>query len=123
VLEEVAKILQQYPTLKIQIGGHTDDRGSAELNDTLSTSRAASVLDHMKQNFPQISWSQFTSRGYGSSQPIAPNRTELGRAKNRRVEFKVLNTDALRIEREKRRFLRKDEGVKPAPAPGDSTKS
>ena len=47
---------------------------------------------------------------------------ELGRAKNRRVEFKVLNTDALRLEREKRRFLRKDEGVAPAPAPADSTR-
>jgi len=121
VLEEVARILQQYPTLRIQIGGHTDDRGSVRLNDTLSTRRAASVLDYMKQNFPQISSSQFTSRGYGSSQSIAPNGTELGRAKNRRVEFKVLNTDALRIEREKRRFLRRDEGVKPAPAPSDST--
>jgi outer membrane protein OmpA-like peptidoglycan-associated protein len=122
VLEEVAKILQQYPTLRVQIGGHTDDRGSAKLNDTLSTSRAAAVLEHIKQNFPQVSSSQFTSKGYGSSQPIAPNSTELGRAKNRRVEFKVLNTDALRTEREKRRFLRRDEGVTPAPAPVDSTK-
>jgi OOP family OmpA-OmpF porin len=122
VLEEVAKILQQYPTLRVQIGGHTDNRGSAKLNDTLSTSRAAAVLEHIKQNFPQVSSSQFTSKGYGSSQPIAPNSTELGRAKNRRVEFKVLNTDALRTEREKRRFLRRDEGVTPAPAPVDSTK-
>jgi outer membrane protein OmpA-like peptidoglycan-associated protein len=124
VLEEVARILQQYPTLRIQIGGHTDDRGSARLNDTLSTRRAAAVLEYMKQNFPEIASSQFTSRGYGPSQPIAPNSTALGRAKNRRVEFKVLNTDALRIEREKRRFLRKDEGAKPAPAPApaDSTK-
>jgi len=88
------------------------------------------VLEYMKQNFPAISSSQFTSKGYGPSQPIAPNSTALGRAKNRRVEFKVLNTDALRIEREKRRFLRKDEGAKPAPppspapapAPADTTK-
>jgi outer membrane protein OmpA-like peptidoglycan-associated protein len=122
VLAEVAMILQQYPSLRIQIGGHTDDRGSAQLNDTLSTSRAASVLEYMKQNFPMISSSQFSSKGYGPSQPVAPNSTVLGRAKNRRVEFKVLNTDALRIEREKRRFLRKDEGVKAAPAPADTTK-
>jgi outer membrane protein OmpA-like peptidoglycan-associated protein len=122
VLKEVAMILQQYPTLRIQIGGHTDDRGSAHLNDTLSTSRAASVLDYMKQNFTEITSSQFTSKGYGPSQPIAPNSTALGRAKNRRVEFKVLNTEALRIEREKRHFLRKDEGVTPAPAPPDTTK-
>jgi OOP family OmpA-OmpF porin len=122
VLAEVARILQQYPTLRIQIGGHTDDKGSAHLNDTLSTARAASVLDYMKQNFTEISSSQFTSKGFGPSQPIAPNTTELGRAKNRRVEFKVMNTDALRIERERRRPVRKDEVMRPAPAPVDTTK-
>ena len=122
VLAEVAKILQQYPTLRIQIGGHTDNRGSDKINDTLSTARAAAVLDYMKQTFPAITSSQFTSKGFGSSQPIAPNTTELGRAKNRRVEFKVMNTEALRIERERRRPLRKDEGVRPAPAAPDTTK-
>jgi outer membrane protein OmpA-like peptidoglycan-associated protein len=126
VLADVARILQQYPTLRIEIGGHTDSRGSRALNEKLSADRAASVLDYMKQNFPQIPSSQYTSKGYGPDRPIAPNSTSLGRAKNRRVEFKVLNTDALRIERERRRFLRKDEGVtpapKPAPAPADTTR-
>jgi hypothetical protein len=76
----------------------------------------------MKQNFPQIPSSQYTSKGYGPDRPIAPNSTSLGRAKNRRVEFKVLNTDALRIERERRRYLRRDEGVTPTPAPADTTR-
>lgn len=122
VLEEVARILQQYPTLQIEIGGHTDDRGAAALNERLSGDRAASVLDYLKQNFPEISSSQFTARGYGPSRSIAPNTTELGRARNRRVEFKVLNTSALRIEREKRSFLRKGGGTVPVPAPADTTK-
>ncbi len=124
VLADVAKILQQYPTLRIEIGGHTDDRGTNEHNETLSSGRATAVLDYMKQNFPQISSSQFTAKGYGEDRPIAPNSTELGRAKNRRVGFRVLNTDALRIEREKRHFLRKDEGTirAPMPAPADTTR-
>ncbi len=122
VLEEVARILQQYPTLQIEIGGHTDDRGSAAQNEKLSADRAASVLDHLKQNVPQISSSQFTAKGYGSSQPIAPNTSELGRGKNRRVEFRVLNTSALRLERDKRRAPRRGESVAPAPAPADTTK-
>ena len=117
VLEEVAHILQQYPTLQIEIGGHTDNRGGAALNEKLSGDRATSVLDYLKQNFPQISSSQFTAKGYGPNRPIAPNTSNLGRAKNRRVEFKVLNTSALRIEREKRSFLKKGGGAAPTPTP------
>ena len=124
VLEDVARILQQYPTLQIEIGGHTDNRGTAEKNEKLSTDRANAVLEHIKQNFPQVASSQFTAKGYGQSRTIAPNTSELGRAKNRRVEFKVLNTSALRVEREKRSFLKKGGGTVPAPspAPADTTK-
>ncbi len=101
------------------------------LNDTLSQSRANAVLEYLKQKFPQLPASQFTAKGYGFSAPVAPNTTDLGRAKNRRVEFKVLNTEALRIEREKRRFLQKNEAAPPdsmpmappsTPAPPDTTK-
>jgi outer membrane protein OmpA-like peptidoglycan-associated protein len=128
VLAEVARILQQYPTLRIEIGGHTDSRGSAALNARLSDQRAAAVLEHMRQSFPQISPDRFTSKGYGPERPIAPNSTELGRARNRRVEFKVLNTDVLRTEREKRRFLRRDESTAPrdtlpSPVPVDTLRT
>ncbi len=109
VLKDVGRILVQYPTLKIEIGGHTDNRGSKQLNDALSKARAEGVLAWLKAHFPAIADSQYTTAGYGFSQPIASNKTELGRAKNRRVEFKVLNREALRIEREKRRYLKKSE--------------
>ncbi|MGH3862234.1 thrombospondin type 3 repeat-containing protein, partial [Actinokineospora sp.] len=54
VLQEVAHILQQYPTLQIEVGGHTDSRGSVALNEKLSADRAAAVLEYLKQNFLQI---------------------------------------------------------------------
>ncbi len=113
LIDSCGRILQQYPTLRIEIGGHTDTRGSRALNDSLSDARAVSVLDHLRQNFPSLDLSQYSAKGYGFSVPIAPNTTALGRAKNRRVEFKVMNTEALRIEREKRHFLRQDEGAPP----------
>jgi OOP family OmpA-OmpF porin len=109
----VGQILVQDPMLKIEIGGHTDSRGSKKLNDALSQARADSVLARIRANFPAIPDTQFTTMGYGFSAPVASNATELGRAKNRRVEFKVLNTEVLRIEREKRRYLKKDEGAPP----------
>jgi len=116
VLDTIGRILQQYPTLKIEIGGHTDSRGSADKNQKLSEARAAAVLDYLRGKFPMLDPGQFSSKGYGLTRPIAPNSTELGRAKNRRVEFRVLNTEALKIERERRRFLLKNES-----APRDTT--
>ncbi|MEO5618304.1 MAG: OmpA family protein [Candidatus Eisenbacteria bacterium] len=112
VIDTVARILVQYPTLRIEIGGHTDNRGSKGLNDALSQERADSVLAYLRARFPGLDASQYSARGYGMDRPVAPNRTDLGRARNRRVEFRVTNTEALRIEREKRRFLLKGE---PAP--------
>ena len=124
VLDTVALILQQYPTLKIEIGGHTDNVGTAKKNQQLSEDRARAVQDYLRTRIVGFDSTSYSARGYGLSQPIAPNTTALGRSKNRRVEFKVMNTEALRIEREKRRFLRKEEGAPPSPtpAPPDTTK-
>ena len=122
VLDSLALILQQYPTLRIEVGGHTDNVGSPQKNQPLSEERARSVFDYLRAKvagFDSLGW---TAKGYGSGAPIAPNTTALGKAKNRRVEFKVLNTQALRIEREKRRFLRTGEGLPPATAPPDTTR-
>ena len=127
-VEEAARVLQQYPQLRVEIGGHCDNRGSKAMNDTLSDSRARAVLGYLKTNFAAIPADQYSAKGYGFSRPIAPNATDAGRARNRRVEFKVLNTGTLRTERNKRRFLRTGESpppVKleaPTPAPPDTTK-
>ncbi len=130
VLDTVGLILQQYPTLKIEVGGHTDNVGTAAKNQVLSEARAKAVFDYLRGKVAGFDSLGYTSKGYGFSRPVAPNSTALGKSKNRRVEFKVLNTEALRIEREKRRYLRKDEGVPPVqapppmqtPAPVDTTK-
>ena len=128
-IEEAGRVLQQYPQLRVEIGGHTDNRGTRALNDTLSESRARAVLEHLKEKFTSIPADQYTTKGYGFSRPIAPNATDAGRARNRRVEFKVLNTGALRIERNKRRMLRTGETAPrdtsrmvPTPAPPDTTR-
>ncbi|HET9950647.1 MAG TPA: OmpA family protein [Candidatus Eisenbacteria bacterium] len=106
-LDEVGNILARWPELRVEIGGHTDARGSDAQNQKLSDSRAKAVLDYLLNKFPELKTEQFTSKGYGETQPIASNTTQLGMAKNRRVEFKVLNTDVLKREKEKRSFAPK----------------
>jgi OOP family OmpA-OmpF porin len=108
VLDEVGNILARWPELRIEIGGHTDARGSDALNQRLSQARAKSVLDYLLNKFPELKPEQFSSKGYGETAPIATNTTPLGMAKNRRVEFKVLNTEVLKREKERRSFAPKE---------------
>jgi outer membrane protein OmpA-like peptidoglycan-associated protein len=91
VLDEVAKILIRWPSLKIEIAGYTDSTGPEEFNQKLSQERAQSVLEYLLQNFPDLQFEQFLAMGYGESNPIASNDTVEGRTLNRRVQFKVLN--------------------------------
>jgi len=107
VLDIVGQVLTKWPELKLEIGGHTDARGSNAYNQKLSENRAQSVLTYLLQKFPALKADQFTVKGYGESKPIAPNNTQIGMAKNRRVEFVVQNKDVLKREREKRRLLQK----------------
>lgn len=80
--------LQQNPKMKIEIQGHTDNTGSEESNITLSQNRAESVMNYLisKGIDPQ----RVSAAGYGESQPLAPNDTEEGRARNRRTAFQIL---------------------------------
>jgi outer membrane protein OmpA-like peptidoglycan-associated protein len=103
-LDEVGDILSRWPQLRIEVGGHTDSQGSEAHNQKLSEERASAVLDYLLANFRTLKSGQLTSAGYGESAPVAPNDTALSRAKNRRVEFKVLNTEALKRETEKTRL-------------------
>jgi len=109
VLDDIGTILIQWPRLRIEVGGHCDSRGAEAYNLDLSQKRAQSVLDYLLQKFPQIPREQYVAKGYGESKPVASNKTAAGMAKNRRVEFKVLNTEELTKERERRRLMQKGE--------------
>ncbi len=87
ILDEAVKLLVQYPTIQIDIHGHTDDQGPDAHNQTLSDNRANAVLDYLVQH--GIDRGRLTARGFGESEPIAPNTNAAGRAKNRRTEFKI----------------------------------
>lgn len=88
ILNRVAQILKKYPDYKVRIVGHTDNIGSEEYNLKLSKKRAEAVKKYLIKK--GISASRLTTEGKGESSPIAPNDTEEGRAKNRRVEFFLL---------------------------------
>jgi len=87
-LERLTKLLNDVPTLKIEISGHTDSKGADDYNKKLSTSRAKAVLDYLIK--AGIAADRLTSAGYGEEQPIATNDTDEGRQLNRRTEFKVV---------------------------------
>jgi OmpA-OmpF porin, OOP family len=87
-LKEVAKMLQQSLEIKVWVVGHTDYVGTAESNLNLSSARAASVVKYLTTNLG-IDPKRLGSFGAGPYAPIAPNNTEEGRAKNRRVELVV----------------------------------
>ncbi|HMI77747.1 MAG TPA: OmpA family protein [Ferruginibacter sp.] len=88
-LNSVVAILNENPTYKVTIDGHTDDVGKDEMNQTLSDNRAASVKVYFVSK--GIDESRLTSTGYGESKPIADNKTAAGKAKNRRVEMALKN--------------------------------
>ena len=108
VLDEIGAILIQWPRLRIEIGGHCDWRGSDAYNQELSEKRSQAVLDYLVSKYPQITRDQYSAKGYGEKQPVATNKTVEGMAMNRRVEFKVLNTEELKKERERRRNVKTD---------------
>jgi OmpA-OmpF porin, OOP family len=88
-LASIAQALNEDKTLKINIIGHTDNVGNANKNTTLSQNRANSVKTELVNKYG-IDSNRFSSEGKGSTQPIADNNTEQGKASNRRVEFIVV---------------------------------
>jgi outer membrane protein OmpA-like peptidoglycan-associated protein len=85
-LDEIAKLLTAKPELRLNIVGHTDNRGDAAYNLDLSSRRAQSVVAALTQDYA-IAAGRLTASGAGLTMPIAPNDTEEGRSKNRRVEL------------------------------------
>ena len=88
VLNSVAKVLNKYDNSTVLVSGHTDSTGSAEYNLTLSRDRAQSVAAYLQGQ--GVKSSRFEVLGMGSSNPIASNSTDMGRAQNRRVEIKII---------------------------------
>ena len=86
-LDRLVKLLKDVPILKIEISGHTDNTGSARLNESLSQDRAQAVVNYLKSM--GIDTGRLTAEGYGSSLPIATNGTSTGRQENRRTEFEI----------------------------------
>ena len=83
----ITKLMEKNPTLKIEIGGHTDNTGTEALNQKLSENRAKSVYDYLVSH--GVSAARLSFKGYASSKPVADNNKLEGKAKNRRTEFLV----------------------------------
>ncbi len=88
ILDDVVTLLNYNPAIHVDIEGYTDNIGSPVYNKVLSKKRAQSVLDYLVRH--GIDAGRLTATGYGEEFPIASNRTAAGRAKNRRVEFKII---------------------------------
>jgi outer membrane protein OmpA-like peptidoglycan-associated protein len=88
-LDEVASLLKIDRSLKLEISGHTDNTGQSAHNQKLSEGRAAAVVQALVTKYG-IDPHRLVAKGYGDTKPVAPNTTDDGRAKNRRVELRKL---------------------------------
>ncbi len=87
-LDKLVELLLKNPAVKMEIAGHTDSKGDKKYNLLLSQKRAESVMEYLlKKGIDKL---RLTAKGYGDTQPVAPNDTEENQAKNRRTEVKVL---------------------------------
>jgi outer membrane protein OmpA-like peptidoglycan-associated protein len=89
-LQHVVSLMKENPDLRLEVQGHTDNQGSDNYNRELSQRRAETVVTYL--GLFGIDSRRLVSKGYGESQPVNPNTTEEGRAKNRRVELVKLDT-------------------------------
>lgn len=87
VLAKLSGMLLVFPDMKLDIGGHTDSTGKADLNLRLSQERAAAVKTFLTEM--GVESARVLAQGYGPDQPVAPNDTPEGRSKNRRVDIKM----------------------------------
>lgn len=88
LLEKLVGLAKTCPGARIEIGGHTDDQGTDENNLALSQRRAESVMEFFVRNGVKLG--RLSAVGYGESRPLVDNRTAADRARNRRIEFRVL---------------------------------
>lgn len=88
MLDEVVAFLKENPEVEIEVAGHTDNQGRADLNLALSRERAGAVKQYLAKQ--GIDANRITQQGYGGTRPLASNAIEEERSKNRRVEFTIL---------------------------------
>ncbi len=88
-LDEAAAILKENPSLVVELAGHTDAIGTDSYNKALSEKRSKAVLDYLVSK--GIAASRLKMVAFGEAKPVAPNNTEEGRAKNRRVELRIIS--------------------------------
>ena len=87
ILDKIAQTFIENSSYVIEVQGHTDNTGKMEVNKRLSDKRAHAVMDYLVKK--GVDANRMTAVGYGPDMPIADNKTKAGRAKNRRVEFKI----------------------------------
>ncbi len=92
VLQQILSLLTKNTTLQLEIQGHTDNVGNDAYNQTLSEARAHAVVTWLQQH--GIAAARLSAKGYGKTRPVADNKTDVGRAKNRRVEIADLHCKA-----------------------------
>ncbi|MDF1673702.1 MAG: OmpA family protein [Vicingaceae bacterium] len=88
-LDKLVQFLQKNTTVTIELDGHTDNVGNAKANLTLSNNRAKAVYDYLTDQ--GVAKERLSTKGFGDTKPISSNETELGRAENRRTEFKIIS--------------------------------
>jgi outer membrane protein OmpA-like peptidoglycan-associated protein len=88
-LDRNGMILKENPQIKVVIDGHTDSAGSDKPNQNISEKRAQNAKKYIQDKY-NISADRMAVKGLGKSKPVADNRTKEGRAKNRRVEFRIV---------------------------------
>jgi len=88
-LDAAVEVLKKHPSVRVEISGHTDSTGSREFNLELSRRRAEAVEDYLVTH--GVEATRVETRGAGPDEPIADNKTKTGKAKNRRIEFKLIS--------------------------------
>lgn len=90
VLDQAAALIRQTPNVALMVEGYTDSTGDAAYNKELSQKRAQSVIEYLVSK--GVSANKLSAMGFGQNNPVADNVTELGKFRNRRIEFRVTNT-------------------------------
>ncbi|MGE3561115.1 MAG: OmpA family protein [Nitrospira sp.] len=92
ILNSVAVILQENPTVAFEVGGHTDNVGLEQANEVLSEQRATTVVEYLISQ--GIAAERLTPKGYGASRPIVESVANEGHWQNRRIEFSLAPKEA-----------------------------